>query len=227
MSVQLDQGFRAKIEIRNSEDNNIFEKAYFSPGEVEFFFKTYAKSKPGWSMIRGAICPLRTNNPKNFSKDLFLPTFVNFALKVNNVALKLFAAIFAIAFDIITFPVRLVVTPFRVIYNHLNPEKKHPLFSLIEDADKDGCNIGDVVTIHYKVEDVSMSDPVQEDGHRVQNARKYLAEGTIQIALKRLPGGIKSQVAGETESSTYIGMDGEWTREGYFKAEMKQLSFAC
>lgn len=50
----------------------------------------------------------------DFAKDLFLPTFINRALKVDGLASKIFTSIGAIALDLFTFIPRLIATPFRI-----------------------------------------------------------------------------------------------------------------
>ena len=227
MSIQLNPGFTGMIEVKNSKGISLYEKNCSSAQQVKEFVMTYSKSKPGWSLLRGAACPLRTNNAKDFAKDFFLPTFVNFSLKVNNVALKVFASIFAIGFDIITFPIRLITSGFRAIYNYYNPEKKHPLLSLIE-GENEGASIkGDILSIRYGSEDVKFEEPTREDGHIFQYAQKSFERGTVRVALKRLPGVYKHQETGKSGSYTYYGIDGEWTLEGRSTSKLELSAFAC
>lgn len=61
--------------------------------------------------MRAALVPVRTD--RNLPKDLFLPTVVNHAMKIDNVAARIFAVIGALVFDIITLPVRIMTAPFR------------------------------------------------------------------------------------------------------------------
>lgn len=53
-------------------------------------------------------------------------------------------------------------------------------------------------------------------------------KGTIQIALKRIPGGIKSKSSEEEEAATYLGMNGkEWEIENSAKGSSSYYNFAC
>jgi hypothetical protein len=221
MSLQLESGVTGKIEVQNSKGISIYEEPCFSIDEVVDFVKINGKSKPGWSVLQGAVCVLRTNNAKDFAVDFFLPTFVNYTLKINNVALKIFASIFAIVLDVITFPIRLVITPFRAIYNYRNPEEKHPLSSLIERGNKDVLNKENFVTICYEVVDVKINEPTDESAEDLYRARKELIKGSRRVVLKTLPGGIKTQVTGRIEKSIYISQDGDgdWVQENYSESE--------
>jgi hypothetical protein len=223
MTIQLNPGFSAKIEIKNLKGKNLYEKVYDSEKEVVNFLKTNAKSKPGWSLIKGVVCPLRTDHAKDFTKDFFLPTFVNFVLKINNIALKIFVSLLVIPFDLLTFPIRLVVTPFRAFYNQRHSEE-HPLL-LIKEKNKISSK-EDIVIIHYKITDVKMSEPKIEEGHIFQNAKEIASTGTVRVALKRLPGGIKQKVSGEQVNRSYWRMDDQWKVTDSLKSNSKYASLA-
>ncbi|MBA3604248.1 MAG: hypothetical protein H0W50_11585 [Parachlamydiaceae bacterium] len=147
---------------------------------------------------------MRTQNLKDFSKDLFLPTFFNFALKVNIAAQKVFASIFAIALDVLTFPIRFFATPYCLYLNWRHPEI-HSLTHLI------GQYPGpDVVNLVYEVQNVQVADSYTENGDTFQNATKAAIKGVMSVALKRIPGGIKSCTSETEENISYICMNGEW-----------------
>jgi len=221
MSVDLIPGYQINVQVKDINDNVLYQKKCTSPEQVKKFMNKYGKSKEGWSLLRGSVIPLRTDNLKDFSKDFFLPTFVNFSSRINNVALKIFASIFAIAFDIITFPVRVLTTPFRMYYNHRHPEEKHPVMDLIEqDPQSQKAIENDVVNLCYEVENVQISNPTPPDeaGHTFQDATKSAVKGTMQIALKKMPGDIKTQASEKKEDILYQRTngaggagDGEWT----------------
>lgn len=87
------------------------------------FIVIYEKLKPGWSLLDGLVRPLRMDSWQHFAENFFLSTFVHYALKVNHVALKVIASIFAIALNVITLPIRFIMTPFYAYanYNYLEP----------------------------------------------------------------------------------------------------------
>lgn len=68
-------------------------------------------------LVKAAIIPVRTNNLKNICKDVLLPTTVNRALKIHNLAGRIFAVVFALGFDILTLPIRLITLIPRAIHN--------------------------------------------------------------------------------------------------------------
>lgn len=77
------------------------------------------------------LIPVRTHNWKSFSKDLFLPTLINHAIKVNDAAGKIFAIIGAIILDLLTLPVRLVMASIRVFSS--NKKENHDLYKFLKD----------------------------------------------------------------------------------------------
>lgn len=74
------------------------------------------------SLLCATLYPVRTNNLNNFSKDFFLPTLINHALKVESTAFKALAIIGAVFLDLITFPIRLLTFIPTLIVNALKPE---------------------------------------------------------------------------------------------------------
>lgn len=77
------------------------------------------------TLFPATLFPVRTNNFANFSKDFFLPTVMNQAIKVKNVAAKVFAVIGALFLDLATLAIRLLTFIPRIILNALKEE--HPL----------------------------------------------------------------------------------------------------
>ena len=77
------------------------------------------------SIFKALVSPVLTARLNNFAKDLFLPTYLNYAITIDESVLKIFASIAAIAFDLLFLPVRLFTCPFRIIRNAAQPT--HPL----------------------------------------------------------------------------------------------------
>lgn len=227
MTINLAAGFQSTLEIQDSQGTVLFQKTCSSPREIKDFIQKNGKSKEGWSMIRGVIIPMRTQKLKDFSKDFFLPTFVNFSLKINNIALRVIASIFAIAVDIISFPIRLLTAPVRVYYNCKYPESEHPLINLIKNNSQFQKVLEDnIVNLCYEAENVQISEPSlpDEEGNTFQNASKSAVKGILQIALKSVPGGIANHFSEEGESVSYLGMNGEWTVENSIKGSSSYYS---
>lgn len=80
------------------------------------------KGKNVVALIPATLFPVRSNNAKNFFKDFFLPTTLQHALKVKNLAEKIFAFIFSLILDLATLPIRIVTSVPRIIFNYFQPE---------------------------------------------------------------------------------------------------------
>lgn len=211
MNVQLTPGFQGNIKIVNSENRTLYEENYDSNQEVTDFINTNGPSKPGWSVLKSAVCPCRTDNVKGFMEDVFLPTFVNFALKIDNHALKVIGSITAIVFDLLTLPIRLVVTPFRVIYNRCNPEEKHPLRALIEENGEQLSNEEDFLTIHCKTIEVIEEEEGEEAHPGLRRRSRTCMEITVRVALKTLPGTGESPMEMTKITSYSLENNQEWS----------------
>lgn len=213
MSLNLEPGYTGKVEIVNSNQTKIYLKEFTKPEEFHQFIKTYSQSKPGYSWLRAMAYPLRTQPAKEFLKDLFIPNLAT-TLKTKNIALRIFTSLFAVVLDVLTFPVRLVLTPFRAIYNSKHPEQKHPLVTFLEN---EGVSVDDdTVKIFCKEESVKIEE---EDDHK--RAYQDIANGTVTVALKRFVGGQEANDVTFTKSLTYICSldDDKWVKEneGYRK----------
>jgi hypothetical protein len=227
MSVTLTPGYLANIQLRDARSNILYQCRCTADEQVKEFIGKYAKSRDGYSLLQSAIFPLRTDNLKNYAEDLFLPTFIHYSSKVNNFVLKFLSSIFAVAFDIVTIPIRIITTPIQLYYNNIH-EEKHPIINLIQN-DHLAQNViqNNSVNLCYEVQNVQMSNPTYESGNTYQKAAKSMIKGSIQIALKSLPGGIKKQSQEEEEKTSYLGMNDNWVVENYSKNSSSHYSFAC
>lgn len=97
--------------------------------------KALLKGENTVDVLSAAFIPVRTNNLINFSKDFFLPTLVNQALKIEDTACRIFASLGALLFDLLTFPIRLFTFIPRIINNCKKPD--HPSFTYLQEQ---GCN---------------------------------------------------------------------------------------
>lgn len=226
-SINLVDGFQANIQLKNKQGAIIWQKPFASKDEFSEFIKQNGHSKNGWSLLRGTVIPLRTESLKHFTKDLFLPTFVNFSLKINNLALRVIASTFAVALDMITLPVRLLTTPYRIHYNCQNPEAEHPLVKLINQDQRQKQIEEDVLSLCYETHDVQINAPVEEMGDSYQTAKGHTVKGTIQVALKRIPGGIKTQSSENEEFASYLRCKGDWVVQGFASYSSSIYTFAC
>lgn len=79
---------------------------------------------------------LRVDTWKNLARDLFLPSFVHIAMRMNDMASMIFVSFFAIIFDLATLTARLVTLPF-VYSAKLTSHKNHPLTKWLENESDD------------------------------------------------------------------------------------------
>lgn len=204
MGITLTPGvIQATVQVKDTRDQVLYEANFASKTEAKEFIAKYQESREGYGLLHSIVFPLRTGNLKDFAEDLFLPTWVHFASKIENIALRFFASIPAIALDFLTFPVRLLTVPFQIYSNDKNPEGKHPILGLIENHPLAQKAIEDgMVNLCYEIDDVQISDPI--------HATRSSVKGTIEVALKRLPGGTKKHSLEENKQTDYHGVDGKW-----------------
>jgi len=122
------------IKISNLDNNTVWEKQLTS--EEFQTVKDYVKGKHTVAIIPAIFKPLRTNNLKNFSKDFFLPTLVNHAIKVQCTVVKIFAILTALVLDVLTFPLRLIIVIPRAISNAIQEENPLRKYLISEGVDE-------------------------------------------------------------------------------------------
>ena len=173
-------------------------------------------SKSGIGFWEGLVCA-RIDSRKNFAKDFFLPTVVNRASKVNNLALRFFACLFAVVIDIASFPLRLLISPIQAIYRSRHPEI-HPLKSLLPGdlapADQpkeltDALAEG-IVTVEYALHTYSVIKESNGDIRTEENTTLNVA----QIALERQPGFNNNESAETQYHASHLLKSGgnEWDK---------------
>lgn len=84
----------------------------------------------GW--FKASVMPIRTNLA-DLAKDLFLPTLVNGAFKIDHLGALLFAGLFSFAWDVATLPMRIITLIPRAMYNASITQKDHPLVPYLKE----------------------------------------------------------------------------------------------
>lgn len=79
--------------------------------------KEILKGKESVNPFKACIIPVRSHNLNDFAKDFFLPTTLNYAIKVQHTVGKVFAILGALFLDFFTFPIRLITCIPRFISN--------------------------------------------------------------------------------------------------------------
>lgn len=95
----------------------------------EEYLQVKSGSRAALGIIPAVCIPVRVHNWRDFSKDFFLPTTVNRAIKVQHIAGKAFAMLIALFVDVATLPIRFVTCIPRAIYNPTKEE--NPLYQYL------------------------------------------------------------------------------------------------
>lgn len=132
-AITINPGYVGSFSIQDQRGNEISSVDFSDMGEAKAFREQYLQSTTPYSGWRMSFIPTRTDNLKNFMGDLFFPNFINSALKVDNVFLRIIASILCICFDLITLLPRLIMTPYSFSYNAKKAtiDQPHPLLALI------------------------------------------------------------------------------------------------
>lgn len=162
------------IKVTNLDNNTVWEKQLTSDEYQQV--KGYVKGKDTVGIIPATFTPVRTNNLKNFSKDFFLPTTLNHAIKVQHAVGKVFAILAALVLDVLTFPIRLLTVIPRIISNANQKENQLHKYLITEGVDKKLLE-SDHVRVRLEWEKTSQDptqywttkDGVQHSKHRQEN----------------------------------------------------------
>lgn len=140
--------------------------------------------------LEAAFVVVRTDNWKDFLKDLFLPMFVNHVLKIDRIASKIIAALPALAFDLLTLVPRILILPFRAIYLNRLPSQANPLSQYIlenvanEERERALAAIQKgLITIKLRDETVHL-----EQAESSLKATQRITLNSFLIVVKKLPG---------------------------------------
>ncbi len=110
--------------------NHIVWKKPLADDEVTSVKEMAEKGKP-ITPFWAALYPVRTDYLDNFAEDFFIPTTLNtLTEKDDDLCHRIVEIIYALAFDIITFLIRLITALPRVIYN--SQQKPLPFFRYLK-----------------------------------------------------------------------------------------------
>ncbi len=116
------------VQVTNPQNNLSWEKQLSNEELAQV--RDIAKGQPTINIFPATLKPVRTDNWENFSKDFFLPTLVNHAIKVQHAVGKIFAILGALILDLITFPIRLITCIPRVLNN--SKKSENPLYQYLQ-----------------------------------------------------------------------------------------------
>jgi hypothetical protein len=82
-----------------------------------------------WREDSARLIVVRTDNLRDLAKDLFIPTVIQSAVKVNSFSLgKIFIRLGELILDFFTLPLRVLTLIPRAIYNTIYPKEKDPFY---------------------------------------------------------------------------------------------------
>lgn len=201
------------IQIKDLHENVLYEQQFPSNEQADLFFTQHSRSIKGWGVLQGAVVPQHTSGIA-LAQDLFLPTLLHFALKIEFLALRILAGLFAAMFDLAFLALRLVTLPFKAIYMHCRPAKEeHPVSELIrghafeEKAMQEG-----IVSLYCHM-------PQELDSNHVQQ----VLVATQKVALKKLPGGIDNRFIVETLDLAAWSAEHDISYQKFIPAKILQI----
>lgn len=132
MTVDLNMGVVGYVAVHDVHGKELYRASVQSKTEIDAWIETHRVSVAGWGCLKASFAPVRVDNWGDLKKDLFLPTFVNLVLKINNRCLLIFAALFALPWDVLTLPFRLAAIPIRLYEHHHLTYPDLPVETLIK-----------------------------------------------------------------------------------------------
>jgi hypothetical protein len=181
MGINVNLGVTGYVAVEDTQGRSLYCQPVSSEKDAHQWIETYKTSAPRWNILEASLIVVRTDHLADLAKDFFLPTFVNHALKVNNLFLRVIASIFAISWDAITLASRLITLPIRMC---CKAPKKLPVLQLIETSPhfKSAMRQGTVNLLTH----VENSQPVNGLGITRVERKSYAA--SFEVSLKDLPG---------------------------------------
>lgn len=121
--------FSGQITIRDANDSrNHCTLSFTDQGAMEQALDKcdvdLLKDERKFHCFKAFVMPIRTNNCKNFAKDLFLPNVVHTALNVKNIVARVFLMLLSLPLDLATLPIRLLMAIPRYYANKKAPEHR-------------------------------------------------------------------------------------------------------
>jgi len=171
------------ITVTNIENNTAWKKQ-LNESERQEINEYLRASKRTVAIFPATLTPIRTNNLNNFSKDFFLPTTVNHAIKVQNTVKRFFVLLASLFLDIATFPIRFITFIPRIISNAVSKENPLKKYLIQEKAD---TKILESDHVHVRLDWVSNGFPnyiwTDKNGnrHETDNQETHWRESMINF----------------------------------------------
>lgn len=221
--INFSPNFSGHIVVENMKGNELFRKEINSTDQIREFIQANGESTPYHSILKACFIPIRTQNWPILAKDLFLPTFINRALKIDNVALRVFASCFSIILDLMTLIPRLITTPFRISYNNKQNRNNHPLLRVVN-IDLDSLDSKEIEKNSLLKIKVNFKRTIIE-----QNTFKFARVGTGNgFCLVSIDGFHEVKKTPEfrlfrIDTDDYLEHNGEWVKQASSGGETNQI----
>lgn len=219
MNVDFNPSFSGYISVEDKQGKELFRNEIHSEVEIKEFLEANGESVPYHSMFKACFIPIRTNSWHFLAKDLFLPTFINRAIKVDNIVLRILASCFAIILDVITLLPRLIATPFRIVHNRNSND--HPLFKLVK-TKPDSSEIEKFGLLKIKIDFRRMI--IEENNFKF--ARDGVGKGFCFVSVD----GFKEVKPTpefrrfRTDTDSYLEQNDHWIKQGSSGYETSELN---
>lgn len=227
LGTVLNFGVQGYVAVQDMSGRELYRKAVGSRQEADQWIEAHKSSAKTGGTWKDSFVPVRIDNLADMAKDLFLPNFVNHVLKINNVVAKIFLTLFALAWDVLTLPCRVLIgLPIR-LYEHYTTSKPPllPVEELIqasphfEEAKKQG-----IVRVVVHIEDTRVTKTLGEGVPSIVDQRqrdlpfeaeKITDDKSGEVYIKALPWNDSGK--GQWRSYTQFFMrtfpSGEWNEQ--------------
>ena len=175
--------FKGSISIQDLQGNVYVKETLSSAKQAKDFLDGYGQSIPGWGHMKVLYVPTRTDNLKDFVKDLFFPaTFYSNIMRINNMALDILFKLFVtIPLDFLLLIPRLITSPFRKFY-----QSYWPIKSPLEEYTRLRCAPGNP-TINKAMSEGLLVIKIQFEMIN-EDQNQQTVDGQTLVSLKVLPG---------------------------------------
>lgn len=196
---------RATVWTRGSTE--LYSQPIKSKEEADSWIAANETSIEPSGILKSSFIPTRVDTLANLAKDLFLPTFINQALKVDGLFFKIVASLILLPWDMLTLVFRLITLPYRLCCSK-PPEL--PVVKLIKDspAFREALQEG-VVHISAVLKNIRATEHSSFGGD-ASKVEEVMYRVSTEVCLKPLPAG--NFVGKQTQNLTTIfqKIGGQW-----------------
>lgn len=167
----------SNLQIQDTDSNVRWEKQLTD--EDYKLVENHLKGEKIVGIFSATFKPVRTNNLKNFSKDFFLPTTLNHAIRAHCFVSKFFAIPSSVILDFLTFPVRIWNCRSRIISNANRNEISFHRYLIDEGVDSKLLKSGSVRIRLEWAKTIETTNPMSLASKSIQ--KLYWLEGSINF----------------------------------------------